>query len=215
MAQQSSIPAYNGGSMTQTLPPESVAGAQSVESVPMLSGGKWTTSKSTRFGDVYNPSTGKVIARVPFCTADEVDTAVQAAAEALPAWANKPAVDRAHVLFKFRELLVAHAEEIARSVTREHGKTLPESRASVQRGIEVVEYACGVPALIMGQSIQNIARNVDCETIRHPVGVCVGITPFNFPAMVPLWMYPVALVCGNTFILKPSEKVPLTSVRLA
>src|SRR5207244_5126256 len=98
---------------------------------------------------------------------------------------------------------------------REHGKTLVESRASVARGIEVVEFACGVPSLIMGQSIQNIAREVDCETIRHPVGVCAGIVPFNFPAMVPLWMYPVAIACGNTFVLKPSEKVPLTVIKIA
>jgi malonate-semialdehyde dehydrogenase (acetylating) / methylmalonate-semialdehyde dehydrogenase len=123
-------------------------------------------------------------------------------------------VQRCHFLFKFRELLVQHSDELARLVTREHGKTLAESRASVQRGIEVVEFACGTPSLIMGQSIQNIAREVDCETIRHPVGVCAGITPFNFPAMVPLWMYPIAIACGNTFILKPSEKVPLTAVMI-
>src|SRR5438093_9414808 len=112
MAQQSSIPAYNGGSMTQILPPESVAGAQSVESVPMLSCGKWTTSKSSRGGDVYNPSTGKVIARVPFCTADEVNNVIETAAAARPEWANKPVVQRCHFLFKFRELMVAHSEEI-------------------------------------------------------------------------------------------------------
>src|SRR2546423_1201839 len=200
--------------MTQTLTPAPTASA-GAESVPMLVGGKWTTSSSPRGGDVFNPSTGKVIARVPFATAAEVNRAIESAAAALPDWANKPVVQRCHFLFKFRELLVAHSEEIARSVTREHGKTLVESRASVQRGIEVVEFACGVPSLIMGQSIQNIARNVDCETIRHPVGVCVGITPFNFPAMVPLWMYPIAITCGNAFILKPSEKVPLTSLYIA
>jgi malonate-semialdehyde dehydrogenase (acetylating)/methylmalonate-semialdehyde dehydrogenase len=186
----------------------------SVEQVPMLAGGKWTTSGSPRGGDVYNPSTGKVIARVPFCTAAEVNKTIETAAEALPKWANMPVVQRCHFLFKFRELLVQHSEEIARSVTREHGKTLVEARASVQRGIEVVEFACGVPSLIMGQSIMNIAREVDCETVRHPVGVCAGITPFNFPAMVPLWMYPIAIACGNTFVLKPSEKVPLSAVMI-
>ena len=195
--------------MTVAAPP-----AASVEQVPILSAGKWTNSDATRFGEVFNPSTGKVIARVPLCTASEVDRVVRAAHEALPKWREVPVVERARVMFRFRELLVQHAEQIARSVTREHGKTLAESRASVQRGIEVVEYACGVPSLIMGQSIQNIARNVDCETIRHPVGVCVGITPFNFPAMVPLWMYPIAITCGNTFVLKPSEKVPLTAVMI-
>ena len=117
-------------------------------------------------------------------------------------------------MFRFRELLLAHAEELAHLVTREHGKTLAEARASVHRGVEVIEFACGIPSLIMGQAIQDIARQVDCETIRHPVGVCVGITPFNFPAMVPLWMFPIAITCGNTFVLKPSEKVPLSAVRL-
>src|SRR2546423_6229772 len=166
--------------MTQPLTPAPTASA-GVESVPMLVGGKWTTSSSPRGGDVYNPSTGKVIARVPFATAAEVNQAIESAAAALPDWANKPVVQRCHFLFRFRELLVAHAEEIARSVTREHGKTLVESRASVQRGIEVVECAGVVPSLIMGQSIHNIARAVDCETIRHPVGEYAGITQFESP----------------------------------
>src|SRR5438045_6694973 len=130
----------------------------------------------------------------------------------MPAWGAKPVVERCKILFKFRELLVRNSEEIARMVPREHGRTLAESRASVQRGIEVVEFACGTPSLIMGQTMMNIAREVDCETIRHPVGVCAGITPFNFPAMVPLWMYPIAIACGNTFVLKPSEKVPLSAM---
>jgi malonate-semialdehyde dehydrogenase (acetylating)/methylmalonate-semialdehyde dehydrogenase len=196
--------------MSQTLTPP----AQSIETVPCLINGKWSPSTGSRSGDVFNPSTGKVIAKVPFCTKSEVDQVIEAAHAALPKWREIPVVQRAHVMFKFRELMVKHAEEIARCVTREHGKTLPEARASVTRGIEVIEFACGVPSLIMGQSIQNIARNVDCETIRHPVGVCAGITPFNFPAMVPLWMYPIAITCGNTFILKPSEKVPLASVMI-
>jgi malonate-semialdehyde dehydrogenase (acetylating)/methylmalonate-semialdehyde dehydrogenase len=182
--------------------------------VPLLIAGRWETGSSDRLGDVFNPSTGRVIARVPLGTAADVDRAVQAAAAALPAWAETPVVERARIMFRFRELVVQHADELARTVTREHGKTLAESRASVQRGIEMIEFACGVPSLIMGQCVQNIAANVDCETIRHPVGVCAGITPFNFPAMVPLWMFPVALACGNTFVLKPSEKVPLSAVRL-
>ena len=194
--------------------PQTPTTSKSLDQVPILVGGKWSTSPSPRGGDVWNPSTGEKIARVPFCTADEVNRAIETAHAALPDWANQPVVQRCHYLCKFRELLVQHSEEIARSVTREHGKTLTESRASVQRGIEVVEFACGTPSLIMGQSIQNIAREVDCETIRHPVGVCAGITPFNFPAMVPLWMYPIAIACGNTFILKPSEKVPLTAVMI-
>jgi len=182
--------------------------------VNMLIGGRWEASRSSRSGPVFNPSNGSVIARVPFCTADDVDRAVQAAAAALPAWAETPVVERARVMFRFRERLAAHSEELANLVTREHGKTLAESRASVQRGVEVVEFACGVPSLIMGQSLANIARQVDCETVRHPVGVCAGVTPFNFPAMVPLWMFPIAIVCGNTFVLKPSEKVPLAAVRM-
>ncbi len=185
------------------------------EPVPLLIAGRWEVSTSPRTGNVYNPSAGRVIAHVPLCTAAEADRAVTAAAAALPAWAETPAVERARVLFRYRELLDRHAEELARCVTREHGKTLAESRASVQRGVEMVEFACGIPSLLMGQVLDNIAAGVDCETVRHPVGVCAGITPFNFPAMVPLWMFPVALACGNTFVLKPSEKVPLTAVRLA
>ena len=182
------------------------------EQVRILSNGKWQNSNTTRFGQVFNPSTGKVIADVPLCSAAETSDVIEAAAAALAAWTNKPVVERSRYMFKFRELIEQHSDEIARLVTREHGKTLAEARACVLRGMEVVEFACGVPSLIMGQSIQNIARDVDCETIRHPVGVCVGITPFNFPAMVPLWMFPIAIACGNTFILKPSEKVPLSAM---
>ena len=183
--------------------------------VPSFIGGQWRTGRADRTGPVFNPSTGRVIASVPLCGPDEVDAAVTAAASALPEWADTPAVERARVLFRFWGKLQDASEDLARLVTREHGKTLAEARASVQRGVEMVEFACGIPSLLMGQTIQNIASNVDCETIRHPVGVCVGITPFNFPAMVPLWMFPVALSCGNTFVLKPSEKVPLSANRLA
>jgi malonate-semialdehyde dehydrogenase (acetylating)/methylmalonate-semialdehyde dehydrogenase len=189
--------------------------ATAAPTVKLLVGGRWEGSASDRVGEVYNPSTGRVIAHVPLGSAADVDRAVRAAAAALPAWSETPAVERARVLFRYRELLARHAEELAASVTREHGKTLAESRASVQRGVEMVEFACGIPSLLMGQCLDNIAAGVDCETVRHPVGVCAGITPFNFPAMVPLWMFPVALACGNTFVLKPSEKVPLTAVRLA
>src|SRR5262245_40857503 len=191
-----------------------MSAGETTESVPMLVGGRWEMSASGRFGAVFNPSTGQQIARVPLGTAGDVDRAVVAAANALPAWAETPAVERARVLFRFRERLVDRAGELARLVTREHGKTTAESRASVQRGIEMVEFACGIPSLLMGQALPNIARDVDCETVRHPVGVCAGITPFNFPVMVPLWMVPVALACGNTFVLKPSEKVPLSAILL-
>jgi malonate-semialdehyde dehydrogenase (acetylating) / methylmalonate-semialdehyde dehydrogenase len=192
----------------------SAPAALSREQVKMLIGGRWEASHSDRRGSVYNPSNGRILADVPYSTAEDVDRAVCAAAEALQAWSETPVVERARVMFRFREQLVIHSEELAHLITREHGKTLPEARASVHRGVEVVEFACGIPSLIMGQTLPNIARQVDCETVRHPVGVCVGITPFNFPLMVPLWMFPVAIACGNTFVLKPSEKVPLSAVRL-
>ena len=188
--------------------------SSAVDSVPILSGGKWTEFKTNRAGDVFNPSTGQCIARVPFCSAEQTSQVVEAAAAALPAWAETPVVERTRLMFRFRALLEQHFEELSALVTREHGKTLAEARAEVNRGIEVVEFACGIPSLIMGEVLPNIATDVDAEAVRHPVGVCVGITPYNFPFMVPLWMFPIALTCGNTFVLKPSEKVPLSSVRL-
>ncbi|HEY1602091.1 MAG TPA: CoA-acylating methylmalonate-semialdehyde dehydrogenase [Pirellulales bacterium] len=182
--------------------------------VPILIGGQLEKSTSNRRGNVFNPSTGRVQGVVPFCTAEEIDRAVRAAHEALPSWSDTPVVERARVMFRFREQLQAHSEELAALVTREHGKTISEARAELQRGIEMVEFACGIPSLLMGQSLENLAPSVDCQTSRHPLGVCVGITPFNFPSMVPLWMFPVALMCGNAFVLKPSEKVPLSAMKL-
>jgi malonate-semialdehyde dehydrogenase (acetylating)/methylmalonate-semialdehyde dehydrogenase len=178
-------------------------------------GGKWVEAQTDRYSDVWNPSTGEVIARTPQCLAGDVDRAVRAAGKAFPAWRDTPVPDRARIMFWFHHLLSQHADEIARLVTREHGKTLAESRASVQRGVEMVEFACGLPSLFTGESLANIAPGVDSETIRHPLGVVAGITPFNFPAMVPLWMYPVAITCGNCFILKPSPRVPLAAIRVA
>jgi len=201
--------------MPSTATPRPAADSTGVQDVPFLRGGAWSASTSTRRSPVFNPSTGEVIAQVPLCTAAEADAAIDAAAAAFPAWAETPAVERARVLFRYRELLQRDFERLAVTVTREHGKTLVEARASVQRGIEVVEFACGTPSLLMGQTLANLARGVDAETVRHPLGVCAGITPFNFPAMVPLWMFPVALACGNTFVLKPSEKVPLSANLLA
>ena len=187
--------------------------SSSTQIVPIFSSGNWTQVKSKRSGDVYNPSTGQVIARVPFATAEQTGEVVAAAAAALPAWRETPVVERARLMFRFRALLEENFEELAALVTREHGKTLDEARAEVNRGIEVVEFACGIPSLIAGEILPNIAADVDAEAVRHPVGVCVGITPYNFPFMVPLWMFPIALTCGNTFVLKPSEKVPLSAVR--
>jgi malonate-semialdehyde dehydrogenase (acetylating) / methylmalonate-semialdehyde dehydrogenase len=149
------------------------------------------------------------------CTAEQANAAVEAAAAALPQWKETPPVERVRILFQFKMLLEGNFEEIARCITRENGKTLLESRGDLRRGIEMVEFACGAPSLLTGESLENIARGIDCETVRQPLGVCVGLTPFNFPAMIPLWMYPLALVCGNTFVLKPSEKVPLTAIMIA
>ena len=185
-----------------------------VDVVPIFRGGKWIDPKTARYADVYNPSTGRVIARVPLCTAAETAEVVEAAAAALPAWSETPVVERARIMYRFRALMEQHFEELAALVTREHGKTLAEARAEVNRGIEVVEFACGIPSLIAGDCLPNIALDVDAEAVRHPVGVCVGITPYNFPSMVPLWMFPVAITSGNTFVLKPSEKVPLSAMRL-
>jgi malonate-semialdehyde dehydrogenase (acetylating)/methylmalonate-semialdehyde dehydrogenase len=178
-------------------------------------GGKRIPVTSTQRTPVFNPSRGKVIAEAPDSDAQAVDQAVQAARNAFPDWAYVPVVERARVMFRFAHLLEEHFDELAQLVTREHGKTPEEAKGDVRRGIEMVELACHAPTLLMGQSLDNVARGIDGRVERHPLGVCVGITPFNFPAMVPLWMFPIAIACGNTFILKPSPKVPLTPMRLA
>ncbi len=179
---------------------------------PVFIGGEWRALKSVPTTPIYNPSTGEVIAECPVGDAALVDEAVQAAAAAFPAWRDTPPVERARVFFRYRHLIEQNFDRICTSISREHGKTLAEARGSMFRGIENIEYACGIPALLMGDTLENIARGVDCETHLQPLGVCVGITPFNFPAMVPMWMFPLALACGNTFVLKPSEKVPLSAV---
>jgi malonate-semialdehyde dehydrogenase (acetylating)/methylmalonate-semialdehyde dehydrogenase len=180
-----------------------------------LIAGRPASSAAGDFGDVFNPSTGEVIARVPLGGAAEVDAAVRAAHTAFAGWSSTPAPKRAAVMFRYREVLEQHFDELARLVTRENGKTLDEARGDVRRGIEVVEFACGIAHLAKGESLPQVAEQIDAVTMREPLGVCAGITPFNFPAMVPMWMYPLAIACGNTFILKPSEKVPLTAMRLA
>lgn len=177
--------------------------------------GKSFASDNARWGDVFNPSRGEVIARVPMGGAAEVDAAVQAAGRAFRTWSVLPVPRRASVLFEYKRLLEQHADELARLVTRENGKTLDEARGDVRRGIEVVDFACGVAQLTKGESLPQVAEQIDAVTMREPIGVCAGITPFNFPAMVPMWMFPLAIACGNTFVLKPSEKVPLTALRLA
>ncbi|HEX8465752.1 MAG TPA: CoA-acylating methylmalonate-semialdehyde dehydrogenase [Abditibacterium sp.] len=178
-------------------------------------GGQWISPPVAAFGDVFNPSQGQIIAQVPMSGAAEVDAAVSAARAAFESWGQTPASKRATILFRYREVLEANFEAIAKIVTLENGKTWEEAKGDVRRGIEVVELACGIGQLAKGESLPQVADGIDAATMREPIGVCAGITPFNFPAMVPMWMFPLAIACGNTFILKPSEKVPLTAIKLA
>ena len=173
--------------------------------------GSWTAaSPDAEALDVTNPATGEVIARVPLSTASDLDAAVRAAREALPVWRDVSVIERGRRLFALREGLNARREDLARSVTTEMGKTIGDARAEVGRMIEMVEAACAVPTTMQGRILEDVSRGIDAETIRQPVGVCAAIVPFNFPAMVPFWFLPFAIACGNTFILKPSEQVPLT-----
>ncbi len=170
---------------------------------------------STRTGEIHNPATGAATGQVTLASRADVDEVVDVAAAALPAWAATPPAKRAMVMFEFRDLLRKHTNELAELLSAEHGKTIPDANGEVARGIEVVEFACGIPQLLKGEYSEAVAVNVDSHTVRQPVGVVAGITPFNFPAMVPLWMYPVAIACGNTFVLKPSEKDPTVVLRIA
>ena len=173
--------------------------------------GEWTPAQAaTGELDVLNPATGQVLARVPLSGSSDLDAAVRAAREALPEWRSVSTIARARKLFELRERLVARAEDLARSVTTEMGKTLVDARAEVARMIEMVEAACAIPTTMQGRVLEDVSRNIDAETVRQPVGVCAAIVPFNFPAMVPFWFLPFAIACGNTFVLKPSEQVPLT-----
>src|SRR5262245_42891401 len=186
-----------------------------VETVPLWIGGKPVTAESPRTGEVTNPATGKVIRHVPMANQADIDRAVQAARTALPSWRDTPPLRRARVMQRFLALLNANSQELAQLISEEHGKTIPDAMGSIERGIEVVEFACGIPHLLKGEHSENVGGGIDAYTLRQPVGVCAGITPFNFPAMVPLWMFPVAIACGNTFVLKPSEKDPSAAVKMA
>ncbi|WP_313953002.1 CoA-acylating methylmalonate-semialdehyde dehydrogenase [Accumulibacter sp.] len=169
----------------------------------------------SRWGEVFNPASGQLTARVPLASADETRSAIAAAAAALPGWSDTPALRRARILFKFRELLERHIDELAAILTAEHGKVLADAKGEIIRGMEVVEFACGIPQLLKGEYSDQIGGGIDSWSLRQPVGVCAGITPFNFPVMVPMWMFPVALACGNTFVLKPSERDPSASLFIA
>jgi len=197
--------------------PDRIAPGGSASAAPLLRdfvGGKWVESRATSHVDVFNPATGAVIAKTPLGTRADVDAAVAAAKAAFPAWKATPVAERARAMFAFKSRLEEHFDELARIVTTEHGKTLDESRGSVRRGIEAVEVACGMPSMMMGYGLEDISRGIDCDVHRQPMGVFGAIAPFNFPAMVPLWFLPFAVATGNTFVVKPSELVPLSQKRI-
>jgi len=177
--------------------------------------GKRVEGSSGRGGDVFNPATGEKVRRVVFASAAEVDAAVKAAAAAFPGWAATPPLTRARIMFKFLELLAREHDNLARVISEEHGKVFSDAQGEITRGVEVVEFACGIPHLLKGEFTEQVGRGIDSWSVRQPLGVCAGITPFNFPAMVPMWMFPMAIATGNTFILKPSERDPSAGYRIA
>ena len=182
--------------------------------VPLYINGEFTQSSSEQWIDVVNPANQEVLAQVPCSTEQEVKAAIDSAQEAFKTWRNVPVPERARIMMKYAALLKEHQEEIATIICHELGKTFEDAKGDVWRGIEVVEQAANAPAMMMGETVENVARNIDTYSYTQPLGVCAGITPFNFPAMIPLWMFPMAIVCGNTFVLKPSEQDPLTPMRL-
>src|SRR5918998_387640 len=179
-----------------------------------LIGGRWEEGNGRATEPVYDPATGEVVAETPLSTAEDLDRAVKKAEEAFPGWAATPVVERARVLFRFKTLLEEHFEELRDLVTLENGKDVKDAAGEVRRGIEVVEFACGMPTLLMGETVRDVARGVDNVSWRYPLGVVAAITPFNFPCMVPLWTIPVAIAAGNSYILKPSERTPLAAQKL-
>jgi malonate-semialdehyde dehydrogenase (acetylating)/methylmalonate-semialdehyde dehydrogenase len=190
-----------------------IATETKIETVSYYIGGKWEAPDGRTTQPVTNPATGATLAKVPFANEADIDRAVRIAHEAFLKWREVPVVDRCQLLYRYKPLLEKHADEVAAILTSENGKTADDAKAEVRRMIQMVEVACGMPSLMMGDSLNDVAQGIDSKTIRQPIGVCAGITPFNFPAMVPMWMLPFCIACGNTFILKPSEKVPLTPTR--
>src|SRR5690348_11570793 len=180
-----------------------------------LVGGEWRAVDGRQSLPVYNPATAEEIDRVPLSGPAEVDAAVRAAATAYEKWSRTPVMERVRLMFRFKQRLEDAFEEVSALVTRHHGKTLEEARGEVRRGIEVVDFACGAPTLLQGRTLREVSSGVDQDVYRYPVGVCAGIPPFNFPVMIPLWMFPLAVVAGNTYVLKPSERTPLGGARLA
>ena len=185
-----------------------------IPKVKLLIDGEWVESQASEWRDIVNPATQQVLARVPFATQAEVDAAVAAAQKAFLSWRNTPVGARMRIMLKFQALIREHSKRIAQTLSAEQGKTLADAEGDIFRGLEVVEHACSIGSLQMGEFVENVAGGVDTYTLRQPIGVCAGITPFNFPAMIPLWMFPMAIVCGNTFVLKPSEQDPLSTVQL-
>ncbi|RQS03816.1 CoA-acylating methylmalonate-semialdehyde dehydrogenase, partial [Burkholderia sp. Bp8998] len=187
---------------------------QTALTAKLLIDGNFVESTTTEWRDIVNPATQQVLGRVPFATVSEVDAAVQAAHAAYATWKNTPISARMRIMLKFQGLVRVNLKRIAKTLTAEQGKTLPDAEGDIFRGLEVVEHACSVGTLQLGEFAENVAGGVDTYTLRQPIGVCAGITPFNFPAMIPLWMFPMAIVCGNTFVLKPSEQDPLSTMEL-
>jgi malonate-semialdehyde dehydrogenase (acetylating) / methylmalonate-semialdehyde dehydrogenase len=185
-----------------------------VRTAKLLIDGKFVESTTTEWRDIVNPATQEVVGRVPFVTADEVDAAVASAAKAFQTWRLTPLGARMRVMLRFQDLVRQNMKRIAQTLTMEQGKTLPDAEGDIFRGLEVIEHACSIGTLQQGEFSENVAGGVDTYTLRQPIGVCAGITPFNFPAMIPLWMFPMAIVCGNTFVLKPSEQDPLSTMEL-
>jgi len=181
----------------------------------ILVGGEWIDSNSERFEEITDPTTNDVIAHVPLCGEDEINKVIQVAKEAFPAWRDTPVAKRAAYFFKLQQILIREQENIAEIISKEHGKVFSDAMGSIRRGIDIVEFAAGMPTLLQGQTIENISKDIDCNTYRQPLGVCAAITPFNFPAMVPMWFAPIAIAAGNTFVLKPSEKTSLSTLKIA
>jgi malonate-semialdehyde dehydrogenase (acetylating)/methylmalonate-semialdehyde dehydrogenase len=185
-----------------------------MKKIPLFLNGEFVESKTQQWGDVVNPATQETLAKVPFATKDEMEKAVTTAIEAQKTWREVAVPERARLMLRYQDLLKKHQDELATILARENGKTFADAQGDVWRGIEVVEHACNVASLLMGETVENVARGIDTYSYQQPIGVCAGITPFNFPAMIPLWMYPLAIACGNSFILKPSEQDPMTPTRL-
>jgi malonate-semialdehyde dehydrogenase (acetylating) / methylmalonate-semialdehyde dehydrogenase len=200
--------------MSAVLEPSPTTSA-AIATVKLLINGKLVESKTKVWKDVVNPATQEVLARVPFATTDEINLAIACAAEAFKTWKNTPIGARARIMLKLQELIRRDMKKLAACLTAEQGKTLPDAEGDVFRGLEVVEHACSIGSLSLGEIAENVAGGIDTYFIRQPIGVCAGITPFNFPAMIPLWMFPMAIVTGNTFVLKPSEQDPMTTMLLA